>query len=360
LETVSLEDRLESELGAETGSNQFAIDDAHARALVRDLHKPKRSIYWTDLVLSALVGWTAFGLAVALPLFSVPMLASSLVSALALYRGLCFLHELSHQNKRTLPGFEAAYNALIGFPLLMPSFLYIGVHQNHHKISVYGTKGDPEYLPFAKSCFMTTVFAVQSFLIPLFLLLRFLIVTPLGFVFPRLQEFAIIHLSSLTMNVQYRRELTPDLEHKIRRDSVIMWFAWIGLLSLAVAGLLPWRVFLIWLLIDGVVSFVNSLRTLGAHAYESDGEPLDRLGQLQDSLDHPGQFWTELWAPVGLRYHALHHYFPGVPYHSLPEAYRRLSGTLPLSESYVQMSRKSLPRSLASLLHKGTVTFKRN
>ncbi len=355
METVLTEDGLVSE----PASDQLHFDDAHARTLVRDLHKPKRSIYWIDLLLSALVGWTAFGLAVASPLFSARMVASSVISAFALYRGLCFLHELSHQNKRTLPGFEAAYNGLIGFPLLMPSFLYVGVHQSHHKTSVYGTKGDPEYLPFAKSCFMTTVFAVQSFLIPVFLLVRFVIIAPLGFVFSSVQEFAIIHLSSLTMNVQYRREPTDDLNHKVRRDSVIVWFGWMALLVLAGFGLLPWRVFLIWLLIDGVISFVNSLRTLGAHAYESDGEPLDRMGQLQDSLDHPGQFWTELWAPVGLRYHALHHYFPGIPYHSLPEAYRRLSNALPLSKSYVQMSRRSLPRSLASLLHKGTVIFNR-
>jgi len=30
------------------------------------------------------------------------------------------------------------------------------------------------------------------------------------------------------------------------------------------------------------------------------------------------------WAPVGLRYHALHHYFPGIPYHNLGFAYQRL------------------------------------
>ena len=68
------------------------------------------------------------------------------------------------------------------------------------------------------------------------------------------------------------------------------------------------------------VSFFNTLRVLGAHEYESDGQPRDRFEQLQDSIDTPGGPWTELWAPVGLRYHALHHYFPGIPYHNLGKA----------------------------------------
>jgi fatty acid desaturase len=33
-----------------------------------------------------------------------------------------------------------------------------------------------------------------------------------------------------------------------------------------------------------------------------------------------------IWAPVGLRYHALHHLLPSLPYHSLGEAHRRLMG----------------------------------
>ena len=78
-----------------------------------------------------------------------------------------------------------------------------------------------------------------------------------------------------------------------------------------------------------LVSLVNTLRVLGAHAYELDGAPRDRRGQLADSLDTPGGPWTELWAPVGLRYHALHHYFPGIPYHNLGVAYRRIVETVP-------------------------------
>ena len=69
---------------------------------------------------------------------------------------------------------------------------------------------------------------------------------------------------------------------------------------------------------------------------------------MSDSIDTPGAFWTELWAPVGLRYHALHHYFPGIPYHNLKAAYSRLVRTLPDSP-HSQATRSSLPQSLRAL-----------
>ena len=340
-------------------SEQFKVLDAHARLLVRDLHKPNPRVYWSDLLLTAFTGWAAFGLAVYLPLFSPGMVASTALAVFALYRGLCFMHELSHQTRRTLPGFEAAFNVLIGYPLLMPSFVYLGVHQDHHKVAFYGTSKDPEYMPFAQSSLMTTVFAVESFFIPIVLLIRFLLLTPLGLISPRVHRWLVVYLSSLTMNLRYRREATQQLLSRVRLHGAIVWFGWMGLIALVVRGAVSWRVFLVWLLVDGMVSFINSLRTLGAHAYESTGHPMDRMGQLLDSIDHPGAFWTELWAPVGLRFHALHHYFPGVPYHSLPEAYRRLVGTLPIQATYQRMTSPSLPISLKRLFVKGLRAFKR-
>ena len=333
--------------------SRLALDENFVRPLVRDLHKVSRTIFWTDFLLSALVGWTAFAAAVLLPFLSWGMVASTLVSVFCLYRGLCFIHELSHQNKRTLPGFEAAYNALVGFPFLMPSFVYVGVHQSHHKLTTYGTDQDPEYLPFAKSWLMTTVFALEGFLIPVALLVRFLVFTPIGLVAPRFHRWLVVYASSLTMNFKYRREATPELVAKVRRDGAVIFLMWMAFVGMATAGVLTFRIFGTWFLVCSITSFINSVRTLGAHAYESTGEPLDRMGQLQDSIDTPGAVWTELWAPVGLRYHAVHHYFPGIPYHNLPEAYRRLIGEAPIGSDYRRMSSSSLPHSLGALLKKG-------
>jgi len=97
------------------------------------------------------------------------------------------------------------------------------------------------------------------------------------------------------------------------------------------------------------VSFFNTLRVLGAHEYETDGTPRDRHEQLSDSIDTPGGPWTELWAPVGLRYHALHHFFPGIPYHNLRIAYRRIIEAVPEDSLYRESTSPSLRHSLSEL-----------
>ena len=326
-----------------------------ARELVRDLHQPNIAIFWSDLIATALVGWAAFAVAALATPLSLTMFLAAGVSVVALYRGLCFVHEISHLNSRALRGFEAAWNALFGFPLLMPSFVYAGVHQYHHKLSTYGTKEDPEYLPFAKSAVMTSVFAVQSFLVPVLLSIRFLLLTPIGFVSQKLESWLIVHASSLTMNVAYRRQMSDNLVRKVRTQSAILWTGWLAFVVAVSFGLVPLRVWVLWLCVSAVASFINTLRTLGAHAYESSGESMGREEQLQDSIDTPGALWTELWAPVGLRYHALHHYFPGIPYHNLPQAYRRLTAHLEPSAAYHETRSPSLPHSLTSLLRKGLV-----
>ena len=41
-----------------------------------------------------------------------------------------------------------------------------------------------------------------------------------------------------------------------------------------------------------------------------------------------------MWAPVGLRYHALHHLFPTLPYHNLKAAHEYLLVHLPPESPY--------------------------
>ncbi len=331
----------------------FALEDYRTRELMKDLHGVKPSIYWADLLVTALVGWVAFALAVWLRPFSVGMLVAAATAVAGLYRGLCFMHEISHQSERVLPDFEEAWNLLMGYPLLMPSFVYVGVHSGHHKLSTYGTSQDPEYLPFARNSLMTVLFALESFLIPAALWVRFLLLSMIGFVFPAFQKWLVVRFSSLTMNLAYRRDATPELVRTVRTQSAIALALWLGFLALAWMGILPWRFFAVWLGVSATISFVNTLRTLGAHAYESAGDPMDREGQLRDSIDTPGAPWTELWAPVGLRYHALHHYFPGIPYHNLRKAWRRLSAALPADAVYHGVRSRGLAWSLGALYRKG-------
>lgn len=328
--------------------------DQVAKRLLSDLHTPRPAIYWADLLLSALVGWTAFAAAIISKPLSWKMMVSSLIAVFALYRGLCFLHEISHLRRSALRGFETTWNMLFGVPMLMPSFIYVGVHQNHHKISTYGTAQDPEYLPFFGRPLMIVLFSLQSLLVPVLLIVRFLLLAPFSLVSPGAHQWLAVRASAFCVNVRYRREVPEAISRKIARWEGVTLGAWCGLLALAALHVLPWRSFAAWYLVSAVASFINTLRTLGAHRYTSDGTPLDRDGQLRDSIDTPGAFWTELWAPVGLRYHALHHYFPGIPYHNLKAAYQRLIRTGPDSQ-HSQAASPSLPRSLR-VLYRGERT----
>ena len=332
---------------------------SEAWSLVRDLQQPRPAIFWTDLLLSAAAGWAGFAIVLFSKPFSAGMWLGFVVATCALYRGLCFVHEISHMRRSHLRGFETTWNMLIGVPLLMPSFVYVGVHSSHHSLTSYGTDQDPEYLPFANSHWMTIVFAAHSVLIPVALLLRFLVIAPVGLLWPQLHQWLVVHASSLSMNPRYRRENSVALTAAIRRWELVILLAWLTAAAILWRYDLGWKALVAWCGISACASLANALRTLGAHHYESTGAPLDRAGQILDSIDTPGAVWTALWAPVGLRYHALHHYFPGIPYHNLGMAYRRLVSNLPGESAYQELTSPSLPASLRRLYQAGKEAYSR-
>jgi fatty acid desaturase len=326
--------------------------DSVAQRLVNDLHTPTPAIFWSDLLLCAAIGWGAFAVAVVSPLWSVGMFAGMMVSALALYRGLCFTHELTHLRRRALPGFETAWNLLFGVPLLLPSVTYIGVHQSHHNLGTYGTKADPEYLPFAKSRRMIYIFGVQSSVVlPIVIVLRFLVLAPIGLLVPPFHRWLEKYASSFAMNPAYTRQMSAAEARKLRLWEIVALAVWIAAAWMMYAAVLPLRTMLVWYLVFAIATTINTLRTLGAHDYDSDGQAGDRRWQLQDSLDTPGGLLTAVWAPVGLRYHALHHYFPGIPYHNLGAAYRRLAHASHGAE-YLESTSPGLGHSLKALYRK--------
>jgi fatty acid desaturase len=96
---------------------------------------------------------------------------------------------------------------------------------------------------------------------------------------------------------------------------------------------------------------VNHVRTLAAHRYDNEGEQLDDAGQLRDSVNVMGPTWlTALAAPVGLRYHALHHLLPSLPYHNLGRVHRALVAGLPADSAYHRTEEKGILPATADLL----------
>jgi fatty acid desaturase len=69
--------------------------------------------------------------------------------------------------------------------------------------------------------------------------------------------------------------------------------------------------------------------------------------------------------PVGLRFHALHHMLPSLPYHSLSEAHRILMTALPSDSIYFQTNSRGLWATMRTLwmdaaTHHGPDTARRN
>jgi fatty acid desaturase len=334
-------------------------DKAMLRAvaeMTRDLGAPKPHIYWTDFLASAAVGYAGLAFAIFASALWLQILAG-FVSVLALYRAGGFIHEVTHIKHSALPGFRFGFNAVIGVPLLVPSYMYEGVHNLHHARTRYGTDQDPEYLPLAlMKPWTLPLFILVSMLAPFALLFRNAVLAPLSLIIPPLRKIVVERYSGLVINPAFRRR---PAEGEARRNwlwqeaAATIWA--IVLLASVFTGFIPLNAFLIFLVIVSAVAVLNQIRTLVAHLWENDGEPLSVTAQFLDSVNvPPPALLPAIWAPVGLRYHALHHLLPSVPYHALGEAHRRLTAQLTPDSAYHQANYGGLP-GLAYRLAKSTM-----
>jgi fatty acid desaturase len=264
-----------------------------------------------------------------------------------------FIHELVHLGSGCFTGFRIAWNALCGIPFLMPSFLYY-THVDHHRRKSYGTASDGEYLDLShRHPVHILAFILSAFVVPFAAIIRFLVLTPIGWLWPALRLWIEQHASSMVIDIFYLRGDFGAKAQRIMRLQELLCFAWCVSLLYAHPLLDGRGLNEFWIQAYGMgvlLILINNVRTLGAHRWTGHGQELSFEDQLLDSVNYPHRAWiTELWGPVGTRYHALHHLFPSIPYHNLGKAHRRLMSGLPQDSIYRETCSISLTTEIIAL-----------
>ncbi|MFC3052920.1 fatty acid desaturase family protein [Kordiimonas pumila] len=324
-----------------------------ARRIVKDLQAPNPLVYWADFLASNIIGWSAVAIATFSPLLSVLQIVAVVVATIALYRAVIFIHELSHLKRDSFKLFRFVWNVTCGIPLMVPSFTYAGVHIDHHKPQIYGTHEDGEYLPIGiESPWKLPLYLIISLVPPLVFAFRFIVLTPLSYLHPKLRALVWRHVSSLTVDLAYKRpEATKQNDRTWLLQEWGAFFYGVALLAAVYFGLVPLAFLGVWYAVTVLIFMLNAVRTLVAHAYKNPGDNrMSRAQEFYDSIDVPGNaLITPMWAPVGLRFHATHHLFPSMPYHNLGAARRKLIAELADNEPYLRSTRKNLRHALVRL-----------
>lgn len=310
---------------------------AQARRLVADLFQARPWIYWTDLLVTVAVAYSAAAVYLRSQPGSLVQLISFAVCGFALFRAGSFVHEIAHLRSGEMTGFAAGWNLLCGIPMIMPSHFY-GNHIDHHNSHHYGTVQDGEYLPLGAGPLRDIAwFFAQVPLLPGYIALR-LLLAPLTFLHPRLRELALERCSSYVINFRHRLRVPARAPRAAWAALEIACSARVAvMLAVVLVGIYPASRLAQLYALAVFTMLLNYIRNLVAHCYQNTGEPMTHVEQLCDSINITGHpLLTELFFPLGLRYHALHHLFPGIPYHNLGIAHRRLMQHLPASSPYRQ------------------------
>lgn len=321
--------------------------------LLRDLLKPNMRIYWTDFICSYL-GMLAASVSAALLGLGSPLAWVAIVgAALLAYRSAVFIHEIVHfPGRRSFRTFRMVWNGLVGVPFFIPLFMY-ECHAEHHNWRHYGTRRDAEYVPLARLPRTAIVGVLAAApVLPFYGLLRFGVYAPMSWVVPALRRRVWVKSSALKLDIEHEGAVpAPGRQARSWRLQEVATSGWLAAVAGgAIWGLIP----LAWLaqfyLTYFVVVVLNTTRLLGAHRYVGDEEGMSVLEQVRDTLNYDHRpLLDALWAPVGLRLHALHHMVPALPYHQYSAAHARLLEHLPEDSFYHRSRARSLPRSLREL-----------
>jgi len=369
-----------------TPSPAFSIGDT--RKLVGDLFQHNGLVYWIDFLLCWSMGMFiyAHGRTYAAKLYLADFdtnwkvdwmyipgdratlwllyLLFTIIAALLYYRIAMFIHEIVHMRGRNLIAFRFVWNALCGIPFLVPSFVYYP-HLDHHRRRHYGTQQDGEYLPLGQRApWQILLYLMHPLVVPPLVFIRFLFFTPLAWILPGFRSLVHKRCSSMIIDPTYCRPFDDPMTKRIFYLQEFFCFLWLLTLVSVVwfsKSTLPWPFFIQSYTTAVIILSLNALRTLGAHRWTNDKDQMSFEEQLLDSVNYPyNPILGEIWAPVGLRFHALHHLFPNIPYYNLGKAHRRLTDLLPVESIYHQTSQTTLTKQLLDLWRRSKQSSIRN
>ena len=321
---------------------------SHVKQVVQesdvDFFRVKPLQYWFDFLLSVTLAYTAGTIYIVAPLGSWQQLVAFPFAVFWLYRLGSLVHEVCHLGHHEMQVFKVTWNLLVGVVTLTPSPFFTRLHRDHHSQKMYGTPEDPEYIVNmfhrgSLASLLCFVLLVAAF--PIIVFLRFLL-APLTFLHPKLREWALTRASSLTMNWRYHRKMTDFDRWAVTVTELLCCVRAVMIPGAVLLGAAPWtRLPLLYSLGVGVL-VMNQLRFLADHHFETDGREFAMEDHLFDSCNYTGRdFLTWLFFPFSIRYHALHHLFPMIPYHNLKACHTYLVETLPADSPYRQLDQST-------------------
>jgi len=309
-----------------------------------DFFRVSPSRYWFDFFLSLVFAYGLGTVYLMAPLGSIQQIVAFPLAVFWIYRLGSLVHEVCHLGHHEMRGFKVTWNLVVGVFTFTPSPFFTPHHRDHHSAKMYGTKEDPEYIvnlfqPGSLASFL--FFCLLVALFPLIVFLRFLL-APLTFIHPRVREWFLRRGSALTMNYRYERKVSSFDRWAITTVELLCCLRAAGMLIAVAVGVSDWtRLPLLYFLGLGVL-VLNQMRLLADHHFEGDGQPCGMDHHIRDSCNFTGRdFLTWLLFPFSIRYHALHHLFPSLPYHNLKAAHGYLVANLPPDSPYHSLDEHS-------------------
>lgn len=227
------------------------------------------------------------------------------------------IHDAAHGTLTGWRWFDAIAPRLISWPILVAHGTYSELHKLHHAWNAKDLR-DPERVQWSAA--------------------EYAAAGPLGRIRARHQwimnALVLGHLALLSKTFQQGwqlREELPALRRQMAWDIAGMVFAQgtVGLVLLrAQSSLVTWLHYGVMLLIlERVMSLVIQARDYLEHYGCWQDQDNHRLTQLYGTRNIKTYRWVN-WTMGGLPHHGIHHAFPGIPFHQLPQAQQRIEQIL--------------------------------